>query len=144
MGKFKQTFLANSMFFRQLMSCELYLNISLFHSYTHPIFIIINIHWFQTNFNYSFVTSQLKFYCFTFIVSINNLELKISINLSTYLSLYTEELYKKDLNNPDNHYGVITHLEPDILECQVKWALGSITTNKDSGVMEFQRSYVKS
>ena len=42
------------------------------------------------------------------------------------------ELYKKDLHNPDNHYGVITHLEPDVLECGVKWALGSITTNKAS------------
>ena len=46
---------------------------------------------------------------------------------------YTEDLYKKDLHNPDNHYGVIAHLEPDILECEVKWALGSITTNKASG-----------
>ena len=46
---------------------------------------------------------------------------------------YTEELYKKDLHNPDNHDGMITHLERDILECQVKWALGSITTNKASG-----------
>ena len=46
---------------------------------------------------------------------------------------YTEELYKKDLHDPDNHYGVITHLEPDILECEVKWALGSITINKTSG-----------
>ena len=46
---------------------------------------------------------------------------------------YTEELYKKDLNDPDNHDGVITHLEPDTLECEVKWALGSITTNKGSG-----------
>ena len=46
---------------------------------------------------------------------------------------YTEELYKKDLNDPDNHNGVITHLEPDILECEVKWALESITTNKASG-----------
>ena len=46
---------------------------------------------------------------------------------------YTEELYKKDLHNPDNHNGVITHLEPDILECKVKWALGSITVNKASG-----------
>ena len=45
---------------------------------------------------------------------------------------YTEELYKKDLQDPDNHDGVITHLEPDILECEVKWALGSITTNKPS------------
>ena len=46
---------------------------------------------------------------------------------------YTEELYKKGLHNPDNHDGVITHLEPDILECEVKWALESITTNKASG-----------
>ena len=45
---------------------------------------------------------------------------------------YTEELYKKDLHNPDNHDVVITHLEPDVLECEVKWALGSITTNKTS------------
>ena len=46
---------------------------------------------------------------------------------------YTEELYKKDLNDPDNHYGMITHLEPDILGCEVKWASESITTNKASG-----------
>ena len=46
---------------------------------------------------------------------------------------YTEELYKKDLNDPDNHNGVVTHLEPDVLECEVKWALGSITMNKASG-----------
>ena len=46
---------------------------------------------------------------------------------------YTEELYKKDLHDPDNHDGVITHLEPDILEWEVMWALGSITTNKASG-----------
>ena len=47
---------------------------------------------------------------------------------------YTEEIYqKKDLHDPDNHNGVITHLKPDILECEVKWALGSITTNKTSG-----------
>ena len=46
---------------------------------------------------------------------------------------YTEELYKKDLHNPHNHDGVITHLEPDIPECEVKWALGSITINKASG-----------
>ena len=46
---------------------------------------------------------------------------------------YTEELYKKDLHDPDNHDGVITHLEPDILESEVKWSLGSITTNKASG-----------
>ena len=46
---------------------------------------------------------------------------------------YTEDLYKKDLHDPDNHNGVITHQEPDILECEVKWALGSITTKKASG-----------
>ena len=46
---------------------------------------------------------------------------------------YTEELYKKDLHNPDNHHGVFTHLEPDILECEVKWLLESITSNKASG-----------
>ena len=56
---------------------------------------------------------------------------------------YTEELYKKGLHNPDNHNGVITHLEPDILECEVKWALGSITT-KLVEVMVFQLSYFKS
>ena len=57
---------------------------------------------------------------------------------------YTEELYKKGLYDRDNHDGVVTHLEPDILEYAVKWALGSITTNKASGVMEFQLSYCKS
>ena len=46
---------------------------------------------------------------------------------------YTEELYKKDLHNPNNHHGVITHLESDILECEVRWALGSITGKKASG-----------
>ena len=49
------------------------------------------------------------------------------------MARYTEELYKKDLHNPDNHDGVLTHLEPDILEGEVKWALGSITMNKASG-----------
>ena len=57
---------------------------------------------------------------------------------------YTEELYKKDLHDPYNHDGVITHLEPDILECQVKWALGSITRNKASELMELQLSYFRS
>ena len=46
---------------------------------------------------------------------------------------YTEELYKEDLYDPDSHYGVITHLEPDILECEIKWALEGITTNKATG-----------
>ena len=49
------------------------------------------------------------------------------------MAKYTEELYKNDLHDPDNHDAVITGLEPDILECEVKWALGSITTNKASG-----------
>ena len=57
---------------------------------------------------------------------------------------YTQELYKKDLHNPDNHDGVITHLEPDILEREVKWALGSITMNKASGGDGIQLSYFKS
>ena len=57
---------------------------------------------------------------------------------------YTEELYKKDLNDPDNHDGVITHLEPDILERKLKWALGSITKNKLVEVIKFQWSYFKS
>ena len=57
---------------------------------------------------------------------------------------YTEELYKNYLNEPENHDGVITHVEPDILECKVKWALGSITMNKIMKVMEFQLSYLKS
>ena len=56
---------------------------------------------------------------------------------------YTE-LYKKGLKDLDNHDGMITHLEPDILECKVKWALGSITINKVVEVMEFQLSYFKS
>ena len=57
---------------------------------------------------------------------------------------YTEELYKTDLHGPDNHDGVITHLEPDILECEVKWTLESITMTKLVEVMEFQLSYFKS
>ena len=57
---------------------------------------------------------------------------------------YTEELYKIWLHGPDNHDGVITHLKPYILECKVKWALGSITMNKAMEVMELQLSYFKS
>ena len=56
---------------------------------------------------------------------------------------YTEELYQKDLHDPDNHNGVISHLEPDILECEVKWALESITANTLVEVMKFQLSYFK-
>ena len=57
---------------------------------------------------------------------------------------YTEELYKKDLHDPDNQNGVITHLEPDILECKVKWALEVLQCAKQVEVMEFQLTYFKS
>ena len=57
---------------------------------------------------------------------------------------YTEELYKKDCNDPDNHNGLITHLEPDILECEVKRTLGKITMNKASASDGIQLSYFKS
>ena len=63
----------------------------------------------------------------------NGMELKEAEDIKKRWQEYTEELYKKDLHNPDNHNGVITHLEPDILECEVKWALGSFTMNKASG-----------
>ena len=63
----------------------------------------------------------------------NGMDLTEAEDIKKRWQEYTEELYKKDLHDPDNHGGVITHLEPDILECEVKWALGSITTNKASG-----------
>ena len=63
----------------------------------------------------------------------NDMDLTEAEDIKKRWQEYTEELYKKDFHNPDNHDGVITHLEPDILECEVKWALGSITTNKASG-----------
>ena len=63
----------------------------------------------------------------------NGMDLTEAEDIKKRWQEYTEELYKKDLHDPDNHDGVITHLEPDILECEVKWALGSITMNKDSG-----------
>ena len=63
----------------------------------------------------------------------NDMDLTEAEDIKKRWQEYTEELYKKDLHNPDNHYGVITDLEPDILECEVKWALESITTNKASG-----------
>ena len=63
----------------------------------------------------------------------NGIDLTAAENIKKRWLEYTEELYKKDLQDPDNHDGVITHLEPDILKCQVKWALGSITMNKVSG-----------
>ena len=63
----------------------------------------------------------------------NGMDLTEAEDIKKRWQEYTEELYKKDLHDPDNHTGVITHLEPDILECEVKLALGSITTNKASG-----------
>ena len=63
----------------------------------------------------------------------NGMELTEAEDIKKRWQEYTEEPYKKDLHDPDNHDGVITDLEPDILECEVKWALESITTNKDSG-----------
>ena len=63
----------------------------------------------------------------------NGVDLKEAEDSKKRWQEYTEELYKKDLNDPNNHDGVITHLEPDILECEVKWALGSIIMNKASG-----------
>ena len=63
----------------------------------------------------------------------NGMDLTEAKDINRRWQKYTKELYKKDLHDPDNHSGVITHLEPDILECEVKWALGSIITNKVSG-----------
>ena len=63
----------------------------------------------------------------------NGMDLTEAEDIQKRWQEYTEELYKKDLHNPDNHNGKITHLDPDILECEVKWALGSITVNKASG-----------
>ena len=63
----------------------------------------------------------------------NGMDLTEAEDIKKRWSEYTEELHKKDLHNPDNHDGLITHLEPDILECEVKWALESITTNRASG-----------
>ena len=75
----------------------------------------------------------------------NGMDLTEAEDIKKRWQKYTE-LYKKDLNDPDNLDGVITHthLDPDILECEVKWALESITMNKASGGMEFQLSYFKS
>ena len=63
----------------------------------------------------------------------NGMELTEAEDIKKRWQEYTEEQYKKDLHDPDNHDAVITHLEPDILECEIRWALGSITMNKASG-----------
>ena len=74
----------------------------------------------------------------------NGMDLTEAEDIKKRWQEYTEELYKKDLHDLDNHDGVITHLEPNILECEFKWALGSITMNKAMEVIEFQLSYFKS
>ena len=71
----------------------------------------------------------------------NDMDVKETEDIKKRWQEYTEELYKKNLHEPDTQYGVITHLEPDILECKVKWVLGSITMNKLVKVVEFQLSY---
>ena len=73
----------------------------------------------------------------------NSLDLTEAEDIKKRWQEYTEELHKKDLHDPDNHDGVITHLEADILECEVKWALESTTLNNLVEVMEFQLSYFK-
>ena len=74
----------------------------------------------------------------------NGMDLTEAKDMKKRWQEYTEELYKKDLHESDNHNGVITHLEPDIVECEVKWALESITENKASGCDGILLSYFKS
>ena len=74
----------------------------------------------------------------------NGMDLTEAEDIKRRWQEHTEKLYKKDLHDPDNHDGVITHLEPDILECEVKWTLGSISMNKTSGGDGIQLSYFKS
>ena len=74
----------------------------------------------------------------------NGMDLRETEDIKKGWQEYTEELYKRDFHDPDNQNGVITHLEPDILECEVKWVLGSINTDKASGGDGFQLSYFKS
>ena len=74
----------------------------------------------------------------------NGIDLTEAEDIKKRWQEYTEQLCKKDLQDQDNHDGVITHIDPDILECEVKWALGSITTNKASGGDGIQLSYFKS
>ena len=74
----------------------------------------------------------------------NSMDLTEEEDIKKRWQEYTEQLYKKDLHDSDNYNGVITHLKPDILECEVKWALGSNTMKKLVEVMKFQLSYLKS
>ena len=74
----------------------------------------------------------------------NGMDLTEAEDIEKRWQEYTEELYKNNLHDPDHHHDVITNLEPDILECEVKWTLESITTNKASGGVEFQLNYFTS
>ena len=74
----------------------------------------------------------------------NSIDLTEAVDVKKRWQEYTEELYKKDLHDPDNHNSVITHLEPDILEFEVRWALETSLRTKLVDVMEFQLSYFKS
>ena len=74
----------------------------------------------------------------------NGMDLTEAEDIKKRWQEYTEKLYKKDLHNPDKHNGVIIHLEPDILECKVKWSLGNIVWTKLVEVVELQLSYFKS
>ena len=74
----------------------------------------------------------------------NGMDLTEAADIKKRWQEYTEELYNKGLHDPDKHDGVITHLEPDIVECEVKWALGSVTMNKPSEGDGIQLSYFKS
>ena len=80
----------------------------------------------------------------TFHAKMSTIDLTAAEDIKKRWQEYTEELYKKDLHDPDNHNGMITYLEPDTQECEVKWALGSITGTKPVKVIEFQLSYFKS
>ena len=107
---------------------SLYIHYICIHTHTHTHFRLND--YFSTKGGVNF-NSELRFSHFYHVRSGKDLIEAEDINKRW--QEYTEELYKKDLPDPDNHNGVITHLEPDILECEVKWALGSITTNKASG-----------
>ena len=88
---------------------------------------------FSSNKHVQYTTESLCCSLETETLDRNDKELTEADEIKKRLQKYTEELYKKGLNDPDNHDGVVTHLEPDILECEAKWALGSISMNKASG-----------
>ena len=91
--------------------------------------VLSSFSYLEANMALCYYRSSSSGFCFCYAM-MNDTKLLAGKSLG---SLWIKPLYKKDLHDPDNHDGVITHLEPDILECEVKWALGSITTNKASG-----------